>query len=365
MPAPSRQVLASYATLSRERPQIVEWSRGLAGVSPSGIIFGMRVSVVATVLNEARSLPRLLDSLAIQTRRPDEVVICDGGSTDGTPALLRSEDRLPLRLLQRPGANISQGRNAAIEGASGDIIAVTDAGVRLAPAWLENLLEPFEEGEATAVAGFFRPDPRSVFERAMGATVLPELRDIRPEQFLPSSRSVAFRKAAWRAVGGYPEWLDYCEDLIFDLRLRANYGPFDFAPQALVYFRPRSTLRAFFRQYYRYARGDGKADLWRVRHAIRYMTYLIGVPLIATIGATKRPAWWSLYFVALPAMFWVPWRRLSNTWGDMTPSEKLQAALWVPVIRITGDVAKMVGYPVGLWWRWQHRDEIPDWREFP
>lgn len=325
----------------------------------------MRVSVIATVLNEAHSLPRLLDSLAIQSRAPDEVVICDGGSTDGTLALLESEARFPLRVFHRPGASISQGRNTAIEGASEEIIAVTDAGVRLASGWLEKLVAPFEKRETTAVAGFFRPDPRSVFERAMGATVLPELQEIRPQEFLPSSRSVAFHKSAWEAVGGYPEWLDYCEDLVFDLRLRAKYGPFAFAPEALVYFRPRTSLRAFFVQYYRYARGDGKADLWRLRHAIRYITYLIGVPLIAAAGATSNPVWWALYLVALPAMLWVPWSRLLSAWADLTASEKLRAAVWVPVIRVTGDIAKMVGYPVGLWWRWQHRGEIPDWRAFP
>ena len=60
------------------------------------------------------------------------------------------------------------------------------------------------------VAGFFRADPHSPFEVAMGATVLPLRDEIDPATFLPSSRSVAFRKAAWQAVGGYPEWIDYC-----------------------------------------------------------------------------------------------------------------------------------------------------------
>jgi glycosyltransferase involved in cell wall biosynthesis len=324
----------------------------------------MRVSLVATVLNEADSLPRLLNSVAAQTRQPDEMVICDGGSTDGTLSLLESEDRFPLRVLHHPGANISQGRNLAIEAATGEVIAVTDAGVRLDPAWLERITAPLETTDgASTVGGFFRPDPQSLFETAMGATVLPELQDIRPERFLPSSRSVAFRKSAWKMVGGYPEWLDYCEDLIFDLRLRARYGQFVFVPEALAYFRPRSNLRAFFRQYYRYARGDGKADLWRLRHAIRYSTYLVAVPLIAVVGAIRHPGWWALYSIALPAMFWSPWRRLSRVWDDKRPLEKLEAALWVPIIRITGDIAKMMGYPAGLWWRFRHRGQIPNWRE--
>jgi len=323
----------------------------------------MRVSVVATVLNEAHSLPRLLDSLAAQTRQPDEVVVCDGGSTDGTLSLLKGEARLHLRVLQRPGANISQGRNVAIHAATGEAIAVTDAGVRLDPEWLERLVAPVERGEAETAAGFFRPDPQSVFETAMGATVLPELRDIQPERFLPSSRSVAFRKAAWKEVGGYPEWLDYCEDLIFDFQLRSYYGPFAFVPEALVYFRPRPSLRSFFLQYYRYARGDGKADLWRLRHAIRYVTYLVALPLIVVAGFLGGAWWWTLALISIPGMFWVPWRRLSRMWDGLTLVERLRAALWVPIIRVTGDVAKMMGYPAGLRWRWQHRDQIPDWRE--
>ena len=312
----------------------------------------MQVSVIVTVLNEAESLPALLDSLAAQTRPPDEVVVVDGGSRDGTLALLRAERRLPLRILEAPGTNISQGRNLAIAQARGEIIASTDAGVRLDPGWLAALVAPFEGADPPmVVAGFFRPAPQTLFEVAMGATVLPELRDVNPATFLPSSRSVAFRKAAWEAVGGYPEWLDYCEDLIFDLRLREQFGPFTFVPEAVVYFRPRSSLRAFFRQYYLYARGDGKAGLWPRRHLIRYLTYLVAVPLIGLAGLLQGPAWWGLYLLSVPFMFATPWRRLTRLWAGYGPLDRLRAFLWVPIIRVTGDLAKMIGYPVGCWWR--------------
>ena len=91
----------------------------------------------------------------------------------------------------------------------------------------------------SAVAGFFVPDVRTTFEIAMGITVLPALDKIKPESFLPSSRSVAFTKEAWAAAGGYPEWIDYCEELILDFRLRDVAGPFGWAPEALAHFRPR------------------------------------------------------------------------------------------------------------------------------
>ena len=109
---------------------------------PAFTLFTMKISLISTVLNEAHSLPALLDSIAAQTRSPDEVIICDGGSTDGTLELLRAERRFPVRVIERPGSNISQGRNAAIAEASGEVIASTDAGVRLDHQWLEKLVEP-------------------------------------------------------------------------------------------------------------------------------------------------------------------------------------------------------------------------------
>ena len=241
----------------------------------SEAIAAVNVSLVITVLNEAASLPALLGSIEAQTRLPDEVVVVDGGSVDGTWQWLDSyAGPLVLKAFRHPGSNIAQGRNRAIEAAVGDVVAVTDGGVHLVAEWLEALLRPLEAAPgAQAVAGFFLPDPHSAFEVAMGATVLPSLDDITPETFLPSSRSVAFRKSLWREVGGYPEWLDYCEDVVFDFSILAAGQRFAWAPQAVAYFRPRASLRAFILQYYRYARGDGKARLWPGRHLARNSAY--------------------------------------------------------------------------------------------
>ena len=317
----------------------------------------MKVSLILTVLNEGESIRGVLDSVAAQTRPPDEVVIADGGSRDDTVAILRSyaeAGRLPLRVIEAPGANISQGRNAAIRLTTGEVIAATDAGVRCAPDWLEKLTAPLEGPlPATVVAGFFRPDARNVFEMAVGATVLPEARDVNLETFLPSSRSVAYLKSAWEAAGGYPEWIDYCEDVIFDLKLRRQAGPFVFVPEAVVYFRPRGSLGAFARQYYLYARGDGKANLFWRQHGVRYFTYLIVAPLLIYAAVTVSPWLWLVGALAGLAYLRLPLRRL---WPQLAPlrwPDRVKAVLYVPIIRLVGDIAKMLGYPVGCWWRWR------------
>lgn len=314
-----------------------------------------------TVYNEADNIAALLASLAAQTRPPDEIVIVDGGSTDGTPQVIEdwaATAPLEVRCLVQPGANISQGRNAAIAAAQHELIAVTDAGVLLRSDWLEYLLTPFARPGTDAVAGFFRadPDPHSPFQIALGATVLPAPGDIQPDKFLPSSRSVAFTRKAWQAAGGYPVWLDYCEDLIFDLNLKAQGYSFVWQPQAVALFAPRRNLSAFFLQYYRYARGDGKADLFLKRHLLRYFIY--GVVAPAGIGLALR---WPLVWLGLLAgglgYTWGAYRRLFgylHEFQGLPLFDKLAAMAWIPLIKAAGDVAKMAGYPVGRRWRKQH-----------
>jgi GT2 family glycosyltransferase len=159
-------------------------------------------------------------------------------------------------------------------------------------------------------------------------------------------------REAWENVGGYPEWLDYCEDLVFDFKMKRAGYPFAWAPTALARFRPRPSLTSFFRQYYRYARGDGKADLWRKRHALRYSTYLLGS--VTVVASFSQPWLWLFLLAAAVAYLYRPYRRLSRQLGKLTPSHRLEAILWVPVIRLAGDIAKMLGYPVGVWWRYRN-----------
>ncbi|MBV9582519.1 MAG: glycosyltransferase [Chloroflexi bacterium] len=301
-------------------------------------------ALIVTVLNEAGTIDALLESIASQSLPPDEVIVADGGSTDGTRAALHCwSSRLPLRVIEAEGANISRGRNVAIGATEADLIAVTDAGVRLDADWLERLRERMTP-EIDVVSGFFRADPHSTFERALGATTLPARQDVNARRFLPSSRSVLFRRSAWQRGGGYPEWLDYCEDLVFDLALQRNGCRFAFAPNAIAWFRPRPSLGAFFRQYYRYARGDGKAGLWARRHVIRYATYACAGLLLA-----RRGRWTWLLGLGGLAYTRRPYARLDLT-GLSIAHLGLALGL-IPLIRLTGDVAKMLGYPVGVCWR--------------
>ena len=216
---------------------------------------------------------------------------------------------------------------------------------------MERIVAPIERGTADVAGGFFRPAPRSLFELTLGATNYRDPEEIDPAAFLPFGKSIAFRKAAWARVGGYPEWASHCEDILFDLALRRHGARFAFAPDALVLFRPRSSFRAFARQYFLYARGDGVAQLWPQRHAIRYVTYTIATGLL--IGARRGPWLLGLALPGVLAYSRAPLRRVRARAPGLSGSELLAAAALIPAIRLVGDVAKMIGYPAGIWKRWR------------
>ena len=135
---------------------------------------------------------------------------------------------------------------------------------------------------------------------------------------------------------------------------------FTFVPGAVVYFRPRGSWRGFWRQYYRYARGDGKAGLFARRHAIRYLTY---GGLIWFLGWGRRwPFAWALLLVGGAAYLRRPYARLAPWLAALPARDRALALGQVPLIRLVGDLAKMAGYPVGLLWRARRYGLGRNWR---
>ena len=311
-----------------------------------------RVSVIATIRDELDSIEPFLTSILEQSLPADEIVLVDGGSTDGTLDVLegvRARDPR-VHVYRCPGTSISEGRNIAIAKATSPIIAVTDAGTILEPDWLEHLVTPFWTNASLAVsAGFFRPGGDRFFERCLTTVITPQHPEINPGTFMPSSRSVAFRREWWEWARGYPEWLQHCEDLVFDLTLARAGAPFLFVPEAVVTWRAPPTPRSFFRQYFNYARGDGHAHLWLKRHLVRYSAYVVGATLL--IAGLGHPGYWLALLAGMAVYFSKFYRRLWRIPPARTWAQAVAAAALVPVIVVTGDVAKMIGYPVGLYQR--------------
>ena len=300
----------------------------------------MKITLISTVKDCAEGVDQFLASLAAQTRRPDEVIIVDGGSTDGTAERFELDETITL--IREPGANISRGRNIALGAASHDLIAVTDADCVLEPGWLEAIAAPLEAG-ADVSMGFYAPVIDGFFHSCIAAVNLPlDASEVDPATFMPSARSVAYRRDAIEMAGGYPEWLAIGEDMWVNHRWRELGLDLRFAPGAVVRWRLRSGMLETWTQYFRYARGDAQAGMYPERHALRFGVYAgAGLALRSRHALPKLAA-----LGGAVAYTRTPVRRAYRRFED--PGERARAIVAVPALMMWMDTAKMAGYVVGL-----------------
>ena len=212
----------------------------------------------------------------------------------------------------------------------------------LEPDWLQHLLLPIDEGADVAM-GFYQPIAEGLVQQCLVAVNMPlDASEVDPVRFMPSARSVAFRREALEATGGYPEWLDIGEDMWVNHRWRELGLDLEFAPAALVHWRLRPTLGAVWLQYFRYARGDARGGMHPERHALRYGVYAGAV--LASRSRRRLPALAALAGAAAYAR--TPVRRAWRRIGD--PRGRAAATVLVPALMGWIDTAKMAGYAAGL-----------------
>jgi glycosyltransferase involved in cell wall biosynthesis len=278
------------------------------------------VSIISTVLNEIEDIPRLIPCLLAQIPLPAEIVIVDGGSTDGTWEWLveaaRSNDLLqPIRdescsLKNCPGP-VSRGRNVAIAASTSEIVACVDAGCTYLPDWMARITEPIVAGTS---------------EYALGGACLdlvdPTLWDVAsapyfgvkvsPDELSKSctARSMAFTKDLWKRVGGFPETVLLGDDTFFDLEARRATAP-AFVNQAKAFYRPRNSFAATCRQLARYAASDGILGVRTVRLFRNGGRCLLEVAALACLPWTVLPLLAVLAMVGWFA-FRADWRFISS-----------------------------------------------------
>ncbi len=272
----------------------------------------MKITLIATVRNEAETIRTFIDTLLEQTRRADEILVVDGSSTDGTREILEDyAAQGQVRLISQP-CNIAEGRNLGIAAATGTHLAITDAGCHVDPDWLAEIERCFlSDASPDVVAGNFRFATHTPFEEAVVlATFQPNRDQSESAQYYPSSRSVAFTKAAWQKAGGYPEWLYAAEDTLFNIRLRQLGLRFVFCPTAIVRWRPRETWRALAKQRINFARGNARVGIGTAG-------YLVNLRIHGLIAALMlASAWMPWLLLAAAALF--GWHVYRHLWTQAT-----------------------------------------------
>ena len=245
----------------------------------------MKTSVVITTLNEEKTIALLLESLSMQTVKPDEIIIVDGGSTDKTVEQIKRY-KVKVKLAVKSG-NRAVGRNEAIKLTSGDIILSADAGCVFDKNWVKNIVAPFRNPNVDVVAGYYAGLPKTVFQKCLIPYVLVMPDRVDPHTFLPASRSMAFRKSVWKKAGGFPESLSHNEDYALARNLRRIGAKIVFVKQAIVYWQPRKNMREAFYMFYRFALGDAEARIIRPKVILLFTRYIVGCLVLVGFFFTR------------------------------------------------------------------------------
>ncbi len=267
----------------------------------------LTVTVIVTVKDDPR-LARSLASLESQTRRPDAVLIADGGAS---PEIARIAAEFAGRdpgvvHLRAPGT-ITESRNVAIRAVSTDLFAFLDTDEVAPPGWLAALVAPFDTGARIGFTGGPTPALDGTTHNRSARYYDAYLRRFYAESVAHRSWAIPMGNSAWRRrlfdeLGPLEAALptNGAEDQDFENRAIGRGWTAEYVPAAFVYHDySELDLGSLLRRQYRYA--SGAYVVWR-KHGRTYEAsgadsiYLVLPALLVVAGA--------IALVPLPGAHW-------------------------------------------------------------
>lgn len=216
-----------------------------------------RISVVVVNWNGIAYLGDCLQALCEQTRLPDEVIVVDNASTDGSAELVA--ERFPGVRLVRSGANLgfAAGCNLGIRASGGDYVATLNPDALPDPAWLEALAAAMDEDDglgACASLMLFADRPDTIdsagialdllgiaWDRLGGEPVSTGLEQC--EVFGACGGAALYRRRMLEQMGGFDEdFFMYLEDVDLAWRAQAAGWRCLYVPAARVYHAHSASL---------------------------------------------------------------------------------------------------------------------------
>jgi glycosyltransferase involved in cell wall biosynthesis len=307
----------------------------------------MKVSFIATVLNEQNTVEKFLDSIFSQTRVPDEIIIVDGGSTDNTISEISKfkfpthDTKVRIKLIFKKG-NRSVGRNEAIKNASNEIIACSDSGCILDKDWIENIIKPFKNKGVDVVAGYYGGLAKTNFQKCLIPYVLVMPDRVIDSNFLPSSRSMAFKKYIWQKAGRFPEKYNNNEDYVFARKLKSINAKIAFEKSAIAFWIPRENIKDAFIMFYRFALGDAESHIYRPKVVLIFLRYIVALGLIFMSYISRSSLILNTFYLML--ITYIAWAIAKN----YKYVKNISALYYLPLIQIISDFAVILGTARGL-----------------
>jgi glycosyltransferase involved in cell wall biosynthesis len=249
------------------------------------------VSIIMPVRNEARAIDAALDAVLGQSiDEPFEVVVAEGGSTDGTRRLLerRADADARVRIVDNPTGATPTALNHALREARGKFLVRIDGHSHAPPDYVRRLVAHLRSGECEGVGGLKRAVGRGRFGRAVAAAHGSRFGIGDSKYHYATERGLvdhipfgAYLTSLTRRIGGWDEELTRSQDVEFDHRYRSAGGRLLLDPSIVIDWYVRETPAGVMRQYYGY--GYWKVPiLQRDRSALK-LRWLVPPTLVASL----------------------------------------------------------------------------------
>ncbi len=171
------------------------------------------LSVIIRTYNEAAHIGRLFDGIEQQTITPDQVIVVDSGSSDGTAEIARARGA-EIHAIAPAEFTFGRSLNRGCAAATGDIVVIASAHVRpVLNTWLERLVEPLGDELVALAYGRQVGDRTTKFsEHQVLAKWFPERSEPRQSHPFCNNANAAIRRSLWLRRT-YDESLTGLEDL--------------------------------------------------------------------------------------------------------------------------------------------------------
>jgi succinoglycan biosynthesis protein ExoA len=265
-------------------------------------------------LDEAPHIERVLRRLLQEPADALElrVVVADGGSKDGTreivQALTREDPR--LQLVHNPARIQSAAVNLAVRrfGREADVLIRCDAHAEYPERYCARLVETLERTQADAVVVPLDSKGETPLQKAVAwvsnsavGTGGSAHRAGRKSGFVDHGHHAAFRLRSFRDAGGYDQSFTHNEDAELDCRQRALGARIYLDSELRVGYSPRKSLRALYRQYFKYGEGRSRT-VRRHPHSLRLRQLAVPSHLaLSCVALLATP--WTGWLLAWPALY--------------------------------------------------------------
>jgi cellulose synthase/poly-beta-1,6-N-acetylglucosamine synthase-like glycosyltransferase len=273
-----------------------------------------RVSVVVAARNEEQNIRTLLSELLQQTYPSSkyEIILVNDESEDGTGEIIdefvnKYDNVKHIHAISDRETGLTAKKNALNQGirqSTGELILSTDADCHVKPTWIETMVSYFTD-DVGMVIGFSqlgdKQYPYSFFERVQAVDFLSLMAAAQGSSNLNfplavSGQNIAYRKAAFEAVGGFEKIkhrISGDDVLLLQLMRKYTNWKIRFAPseRAFNWTQPEKTIKSFLNQRKRWAsNGSYQTRLNKI-----FFFFIVSVFITNLILLFGTPVYYLLY----------------------------------------------------------------------